>query len=307
MRMISCDTHIIRKALRLSLNEMAVLCDIYQMSQNPNYGYWCVKSKEKMAEWLDLSRDTIYRAISSLKQKGYIMSNEQGNLKCTQFIYNIETAQEEIAIWIKSNDTELISAKMSEMLQSENRTPSENKITPSENQTVDSTKIRQTPSENRTLDIQEINNKINNKEREDFFKLEFDKFRRMFVGDGKRGLDKEWDAFKKKYKNYDEIVPLLVPAYTKYLDYRNSKLARNEFLPSHKVFSTYINQSCWEEEYGDFVSLGNSVSTDKTNVFLHIPSGKYWKVYSADKQKYVCQKNGDFEYQDNGTKIKFEE
>lgn len=52
---------------------------------------------------------------------------------------------------------------------------------------------------------------------------------------------------------------------------------------------------------------GNSVPTDKTDVFLHTPSGKYWKVYSADKQKYVCQKNGDFEYQDNGTKIKFEE
>lgn len=67
-----------------------------------------------------------------------------------------------------------------------------------------------------------------------------------------------------------------------------------------------------------FVNMGNagvqgemfdmsSEPTTITDVFLHTPSGKYWKVYSADKQKYVCQKNGDFEYQDNGTKIKFEE
>lgn len=304
--MISCDTHIIRKALRLSLNEMAVLCDIYQMSQNPNYGYWCVKSKDKMAEWLDLSRDTIYRAISSLKQKGYVISNEQGNLKCTQFIYNIETAQEEIAIWVKSNDTELISAKMSEMLQSENRTPSENQTIPSENQTMNSTKIRQTPSENQTLDIQEINNKKNNKEREDFLKLEFDKFRGMYVGDGKRGLNKEWESFKKKHKNYEEIVPLLVPSYTRYLSYRATKISKREFVAAPKNFSTYINNSCWEEEYGDFIEVGGSIPTSTPDVLFHTETSTYWKIYSADGKKYVCQKNGVFEYNNDGTKIPFE-
>ena len=129
--MISCDTHIIRKALRLSLNEMAVLCDIFQMSQNPKYNFWCIKSKEKIAEWLDLSRDTVFRAIYTLKDKGYVVSNELGHLKCTQFIYELETSQEDIAIYIKNGETELISAKMQKILQSQNAT------TTSENATMD--------------------------------------------------------------------------------------------------------------------------------------------------------------------------
>lgn len=137
-------------------------------------------------------------------------------------------------------------------------------------------------------------------------KLEFDKFRCMFRGVGKRGLDVEWANFKKRHKNYAEIVPRLVPLYSKYAEWRDYMTAKKEFVPTHKVFSTYINNSCWEEEYGDFVSLGDSEPTDKPDVFFHKPSGKYWKEYSADKKKYVCQKNGDFEYNDNGTKIPFE-
>jgi Fe2+ or Zn2+ uptake regulation protein len=99
---------------------MAVLCDIFQMSQNKKFDYWCIKSKEKMAEWLDLSSDTIYRAINTLKDKGYVESNSYGHLRCTQFIHNIESAQEEIAIYIKNNETEIFTAKMKEIVVSQN-------------------------------------------------------------------------------------------------------------------------------------------------------------------------------------------
>ena len=295
--MISCDTHIIRKALRLSLNEMAVLCDIYQMGQNPNYGYWCVKSKDKMASWLDLSRDTIYRAISSLKQKGYVVSNEQGNLRCTQFIYNIETAQEEIAIWVKSNDTELISAKMSELMQSENRTPSENQITPSENQTMNSTKIRQTPSENQTLDIQEINSKINNREELYFFEN------------------------KKQGKKSNMFV---VPTLPQVEEYAKTNGFDSAFA---KVFFDYYSRCEWTDaenkkvknwknkmqswisrEQNDKYRLDaktGSVKKGSPGVFYDPTAGVYWKVWSKDGQRYECWQHGEFKTDDNINKIPY--
>jgi biotin operon repressor len=307
MRMISCDTHIIRKALRLSLNEMAVLCDIFQMSQNPKYNYWCIKSKDKMAEWLDLSRDTVFRAIKTLKDKGYVISNEQGYLKCTEFIYDLEGAQEDIAIYIKSGETEVISAKMQEIRQSENNTtPSEFATIPSENQTMDSTKIRLRPSENHTQDSNKINKEIDNREIE--LKSEFDKFRRMYKGEGVRGLETEWANFKKRHKDYATVVPNLVKWYETLLKVREAKLARKEFVPEHKVFSTFINGRHWEAAMSlelDF-ETNDSEPTKVEGVYLHKPSGKYWKEYSADKKKYVCQYNGNFEYNDDGTKIPFE-
>jgi len=137
-------------------------------------------------------------------------------------------------------------------------------------------------------------------------KNEFDKFRCMYVGDGKRGLNKEWESFKKKHKNYEEIVPLLVPSYTRYLSYRANKISRREFVAAPKNFSTYINNSCWEEEYGDFVEVGGSIPTSTPDVLFHTQTSTYWKIYSADGKKYVCQKNGVFEYNNDGTKIPFE-
>lgn len=115
MELISLNNHIIRKALRLSLNEMAVLCDIAYLVSNPRYGGWCVKSKDKMAEWLDLNRDTIFKALKTLELKGYIQRSKDGWCRPTQFIFDIMTAQDDIAILVKNNDTELISAKMNEI------------------------------------------------------------------------------------------------------------------------------------------------------------------------------------------------
>lgn len=126
MNMISCDNHAIRKALQLSLNEMAVLVDIFKLSGNPRFGYKCVKSKNKMAEWLDLSEDTIFRAISTLERKEYV-KRISGGIRPTQFIHDIELCQEELAIYIKSDDTELFTAKMSEL--SKGKLPQNQRVT----------------------------------------------------------------------------------------------------------------------------------------------------------------------------------
>lgn len=52
--------------------------------------------------------------------------------------------------------------------------------------------------------------------------------------------------------------------------------------------------------------LSETEPTSVSDVFLHKPSGKYFKKYSADGKTYVCMKNGNFEYNEDGTKIPFE-
>lgn len=99
---------------------MAVLCDIVQMSQNPKYAYTCVKSKDKIAEWLDLSRATVFNILTTLETKGFIEKTEIG-IKPTQFIINLNEAQEEIGIYIKSNDLELVSAKVRQVLDGQSK------------------------------------------------------------------------------------------------------------------------------------------------------------------------------------------
>jgi len=145
MEIISLSNHIIRKALQLSLNEMAVLCDIKQLSQNPKFGFWCIKSKDKMSDWLDLSRATIFNAINALEEKGYIERSDIG-LRPSQFIYNLDIAQEDIALYIKNNDIELVTAKMKEMLDGQ----SKNYTTTVQNLDGDSIEFRLPQSKNYT-------------------------------------------------------------------------------------------------------------------------------------------------------------
>ena len=116
MKLISTDNLVIRKALKLSLTEMAVLCDIVQMSQDKRLGNWCVKSKEKMADWFDLSPRTIYTILNSLEEKGYIERSQVG-VRPTDFIYELEMCQEEIGVYVRSKNIEIISEKIVRILQ----------------------------------------------------------------------------------------------------------------------------------------------------------------------------------------------
>ena len=148
MEVINLSNHSVRKALQLSLNEMAVLCDIKKMSQNRKFDYWCIKSKDKIADWLDLSRATVFRAIDTLILKGYIEKSEKG-LRLSTFASEIDLAQDEIGIYIKNNDVELISAKMKSILhtQSQNDTMIVSKCD------GDSLKMILSQSQNETQDI----------------------------------------------------------------------------------------------------------------------------------------------------------
>lgn len=147
MEIISLTNHIVRKALLLSLNEMAVLCDIKNMSKNPKFGYQCIKSKEKIADWLDLSRGTVFNALSTLESKGYIERTQIG-LKLTQFIHDLDSCQEEIGIYIETNDVSMISKKVGQLLDEQYK----NCIPVVQNLDGDSTKIELEQSKNCTQD-----------------------------------------------------------------------------------------------------------------------------------------------------------
>jgi len=138
---------------------MAVLCDIKHMSQNPKFGYQCVKTKDKIAEWLDLSRATVFNAISSLESRGYIERTAIG-IKPSQFIFDLDSCQDEIGIYVKNGDVEMISKKVSELLDGQSKIYT----TTVQNLDGDSLKIILGQSKNYTLDsnrdIQEKERKI---------------------------------------------------------------------------------------------------------------------------------------------------
>lgn len=75
----------------------------------------------------------------------------------------------------------------------------------------------------------------------------FDKFRRTYRGT-KRGLQTEFTNFKKKHKDWREVLPLLLPAYQHQQELREQGKATGCFVPQEKNLQTYLNQRCWEEE-----------------------------------------------------------
>lgn len=77
--------------------------------------------------------------------------------------------------------------------------------------------------------------------------LVFEIFRKAYKGT-KRGLNTEFTNFKKKHKDWREVLPLLLPAYQHQQELREQGKATGCFVPQEKNLQTYINQRCWEEE-----------------------------------------------------------
>ena len=68
----------------LSVNEYCVLDSIHKLQNNEDHMGWCYKSKQNMANDLDLSKRTIITIISTLIKKGLVVKNETTNhLRCT--------------------------------------------------------------------------------------------------------------------------------------------------------------------------------------------------------------------------------
>lgn len=114
--------------------------------------------------------------------------------------------------------------------------------------------------ENSQFIFNNINNNDNdieekeNCENSHFSRLEevFEVFRKAYPG-RKRGHDTEFDAFKRKHKNWTKIVPLLMPALQRLIEYNKAAEAAGQWKPSYANLSTWLYQSRWEEELPEIV------------------------------------------------------
>lgn len=95
------------------------------------------------------------------------------------------------------------------------------------------------------INIQDINIK-NNSENQSSESL-FEEFRKAYPG-RKRGHDTELEAFKRKHKNWVEIVPRLMPALQRLLQHNEEAKNAGQFVPSFANLSTWLYQARWEEE-----------------------------------------------------------
>lgn len=105
-------------------------------------------------------------------------------------------------------------------------------------------------NKDKDIDIEEKENCEN----EHFSKLEeaFEVFRKAYPG-RKRGHDTEFDAFKRKHKNWTKIVPLLMPALQRLIEYNKAAEAAGQWKPNYANLSTWLYQARWEEELPDIV------------------------------------------------------
>jgi 5-methylcytosine-specific restriction endonuclease McrA len=79
--------------------------------------------------------------------------------------------------------------------------------------------------------------------------VEFEKARKAYPGT-RRGLAPEWEAFQKKHgKQAAEIVPLLLPAISRYRAYVEKKARGENRPPMWQHFKTWLYQSGWTAEY----------------------------------------------------------
>lgn len=75
----------------------------------------------------------------------------------------------------------------------------------------------------------------------------FEQFRLAYQGT-KRGLQTEFDNFRKKHKDWKQVLPHLLSDYTRQEQARQLNRQAGAFVPQPKNLQTYINQRCWEEE-----------------------------------------------------------
>lgn len=114
------------------------------------------------------------------------------------------------------------------------------------------TEIEQTADEHQSAtnkNNKNIKNETNEKRKEDGnaslqkAKEEFEAFRKVYPG-RKRGLDTEFANFRKKHKDWREVLPLLLPAAQAY-----AEQARGTSQKYIKHLQTWINNRAWETDY----------------------------------------------------------
>ena len=268
---LSLDSHWMRKALQLSLNEMAVLCEIYTLSNNTKFNGWCIKSKQKISETLDLSKQSVHSVCNTLLLKGYIDKDEETKyLKPTDFVRAIAQEQENFNFLVKAEGFIVASEKMQgimeQIVDSKESLPLDNKI--------DLTVKNLYPDSKESLPKYNISSTVDKKE---IYK------------------EKIIDETKKFYKNEIELYKA-EPHIEGYRQFANYLFASNPFkepiipilkIPKQLPFDDYLkllSKVAYNHAYildilANF-SNNKKYAKDKESIFLTINS---WIIRDAKK------------------------
>jgi hypothetical protein len=65
----------------------------------------------------------------------------------------------------------------------------------------------------------------------------------------KDGVETTFSHYRKKHKDWDTVVPLLMPALELEIKWRKQAAAAGVFVPSWANLSTWLNQRRWEQEH----------------------------------------------------------
>ncbi len=129
----------------------------------------------------------------------------------------------------------------------------------------------------------DVNDKVDDKSLE----VKFEEFRKTYPG-SKRGFEVEFNDFKKKHKNWREIIPLLIPAVNAQIERRLKMSLVGKFVPEWKNLKTWLNQSCWTEE----LSIGNEI-TKVSSSLLRTPEQEAKILKDAEEAFFRQMEIGD--------------
>lgn len=93
---------------------------------------------------------------------------------------------------------------------------------------------------------------------EDGLEEEFERFRKVYPGT-KRGLRTELENLKRKHKDWRAVVPLLMAAIEREMDWHRREESQRRFVPQYKNLQTWINNRCWEQELRKEVMNGERI------------------------------------------------
>lgn len=93
------------------MEEYAILDTIYYYSNNVKFNGWCIASKQTIANDLDVSERTVFRAIETCVEKGFIEKGEKGTLRTTDSWNEMMANKHDWYIAFNGKENQFISGK----------------------------------------------------------------------------------------------------------------------------------------------------------------------------------------------------
>lgn len=194
--------------------------------------HWTYNSQQALLQLFPyLSRQSLRTALQHLKDKGVIITDNYNDTAYDRTVWFAFADEEK---WLFSNQPKHWLESTNGMVESSqpiqyNNTDNNNPPLSNDN----------TPKgvESETVEVETISEE----------ELMFDTFRKAYKGT-KRGLQTEFTNFKKKHKDWREVLVILLPSYQAQQTKREQALRQGCFVPQEKNLSTYINQRFWEAE-----------------------------------------------------------